>query len=303
MSSPVGSPHDVPHQLPHGVLHDAAFGARPDLEVSAVPPDPRERWLAAVVLGAQGWYARAATLLDELMLGADPVLAALAAATFASHRRQLGGHADARRLDAAGLGRLAGVTVGRTGEHDPAFAGLVALARSDLLVGLAADAVGLGRLAEARRLVAAADASVPAAGWRAGVRAGWVRAEIELAAGRAADAVRHAEPAAEAALAGPSSRHQVKSSLVLGAALAASGHGARAARLVSPALDQAADLGLVTLEWPAAMIMAELAPTRADQFCRCAAVALHSVLRRADPVGRQLAERSVWVPRFAGPTG
>lgn len=289
-------------------LADAAFGSRPDLAVTATPADPRERWLAAVVLGAQGWYARAVTLLDDLVAGRDPILAALAAATLASHRRQLGGHADARRLDAAGLARLGAYTalgrsaegvIARSDESGPVSDEGSAAARSDVLVGLAADAVGLGRLGEARRLVA----SAPAAGWRAAVRTGWVLAEIELSAGRAEVAVRHAEPAAEIAADGPSVRHRVKSSLVLGAALAASGHRERALRLVSSAMDQATDLGLVTLVWPAAMIQAELAPTRADQFCRCAAVALHSVLRRADPVGRQLAERSVWVPRFAGPTG
>jgi hypothetical protein len=284
-------------------LADAAFGDRPDLVVTATPADPYQRWLAAVVLGAQGWYARAAGLLAELVAGRDPVLAALAAATLASHRRQLGGHADARRHDAAGLARL-GRSVqqgaGRPDEPGSAVASRAGEAHADVIVGLAADAVGLGRLDEARRLAA----SVPVdSGWRSAVRTGWVMAEIELSAGRPEAAVGHAEPAVRLAAESGSARHRVKSSLVLGAALATSGRRERAATIVSSALDDATDLGLVTLQWPAAMILLELAPTRADQFCRCAAVALHSVLRRADPVGRRLAGRSPWVPRLAGPTG
>lgn len=283
-------------------LTAAAFGDRPDLIVTATPADPRERWLAAVVLGAQGWYARSATLLDGLISGRDPVLAALAAATLASHRRQLGGHADARRHDAAGLGRLSRSALPptrRTDQSTSAIAETREQAYTDLVVGLAADAVGLGRLDEARRLAA----SAPVACWRSAVRRGWVLAEIELSAGRPDTAVRHADPAARRAEESGSVRHAVKSSLVLGAALAAGGHRERARVIVSAALDEATDLGLLTLQWPAAMILSELAPTRADQFCRCAAVALHSVLHRADPVGRRLARRSPWVPRLAGPTG
>jgi hypothetical protein len=254
--------------------------------VRAIPADPRERWLAAVVLGGQGRYAAAATVLHELISQPDPELAALACATLASHRRQLGGHASARVLDAAGHARLAG--------HPDA-----AQARSDVLLGLAADAVGAGRLDEARRLAARA----PRTGWRAAVRHGWVCAEIELSADGAAAAVAHAGPAADLAAESGSVRHRIKSGLVLGAALAAGGDAAGAARIVGPALDEAEALGLLSLVWPGALIMAGLDAERADSFCRWAALALRSVLRRADPVGRRLAERSPWVPRPAGPTG
>ena len=97
--------------------------------------------------------------------------------------------------------------------------------------------------------------------------------------------------------------HRIKSGLVLGAALAASGERAAAAKIVRPALDDARDLGLLSLVWPGALIMADLVPEDGDRFCRWAGLALQSVLRRTDPVGRRLAERSPWVPRLAGPTG
>ncbi len=271
-------------------LARAAFGDRPDLPVPRTPPAPHDRWLAAVALGGQGWYAAAAALLDGLTTHPDPVLAALACATLASHRRQLGGHAAARVLDAAGHARLAGL---------PDADESTAQARSDVLLGLAADAVGAGRLGEARRLVTRA----PRAGWRAQVRRGWVGAEIELSAGRPAEAVAHAGPAHELAAGSGSVRHRIKSALVLGAALAARGGRADAVRIAGRAVDDAKDLELSSLVWPGELIMADLVPERADQHCRWAALALRSVLRRSDPVGRRLAERSPWIPRLAGPTG
>ena len=176
-------------------LEQAAFGDRPDHVVTATPETPRDQWLAAVVLGAQGHYARAATLLSHL-LNENNDLAALAAATLASHRRQLGGHAAARKLDALSV---------RKAQSDEA--------RSDALLGLAADAIGAGRLTEARRL---RDRS-PLTTWRARVRHGWVSAEIELSCGGAA--VEHAERALEEAVSANAIRHRVKSEIVLAAAL------------------------------------------------------------------------------------
>jgi hypothetical protein len=259
-------------------LEEAAFGNRPDLLISAVPEEPRERWYAAVVLGAQGRYAWAATLLSEL-IDRDDDLGALAAATLASHRRQLGGHAAARRLDAVGLAKA-------TGDE----------ARADVLLGLAADAIGAGRLDEARKLRDRA----PTGTWRARVRAGWVSAEIELGAGRADAARPHAEQALEEA--DVATRHRVKSEIVLGATLVDS-DPAMARKLVTRARDDATDLHLLSLAWPASLLLAQVDPDEALTHRRCAAMALHSVLRRADTRGRELAERSPWVPTVTGPTG
>lgn len=259
-------------------LEHAAFGTRPDLAISSVPTAPKERWHAAVVLGAQGRYARAAAILDELVDHAGD-LGSFAATTLASHRRQLGGHAAARRLDARGLAKA-------TGDE----------ARSDALLGLAADAIGAGRLDEARRLRDAA----PRTTWRTRVRAGWVSAEIDLSAGRADEARPHAERALEEV--GSSTRHRIKSEIVLGATLAGS-DPAMARKLVTRARDDATDLYLLSLVWPASLLLAETDPDEALTHRRCAAMALHSVLRRADPRGRQLAERSPWVPVVTGPTG
>lgn len=284
----------------------AAFGDRPDLSITDIPPDPESRWLAAVALGGQGRYAAAATLLQDLLHDPDPVRASLAASTLASHRRQLGGHASARALDATAL-RLA-----PPGAHE---------ARCDALLGLAADALGVGRQVEARRLIASAEQlgdrgatrgplSAPSgprvaqpAGWRAEIRLGWVSAEVELGAGRADLAVPHAQRAADRAGASGSTRHRVKSALVLGAALAADGDHERAGRLLAGTTEEASDLGLLPLVWPCALLLAELEPRARPAHRRAAGDALHRVLRRADPVGRRIAEHSPWVPDPAGLTG
>jgi len=266
----------------------AAFGDRPDLVVEGLPEDARERWLAAVVLGGQGRYAAAAAVLEDLRNHPDAELAALAAATYASHRRQLGGHLAARAVDAAGLRGLA--AAGRYPHAREATA--------DVLLGLAADAIGTGGLAEARRLRDAA----PRDTWRADVRAGWVSAEIELSAGRADLALPHAEAAADRAAGAGSTRHRIKSDLVLAAALGASDRP-MARKLVTRARDDATDLHLLSLVWPAALVLADLNPSEATEHRRCATSVLHGVLRSADPRGRGLAERSPWVPSPTGPTG
>jgi hypothetical protein len=268
-------------------LIDIAFGDQPGFPITHVPPDSGSRWLAAVALGGQGRYAAAAALLHELLGDPDPVVASLAASTLASHRRQLGGHRAARTLDAMALRALAGLDAPE--------------ARSDALLGLAADALGVGRQPEARRLIAAAERFD--AGWRAAIRLCWVRAEVELGAGRADLAVPHAELAAERAAAGGSVRHRVKSALVLGASLAADGDHHRAGRLLAGTVAEASDHGLLSLVWPSALLLAELEPRARPVHRRVAGDALHRVLRRADPAGRRLAAESPWLPDPAGLTG
>ncbi|WIV58706.1 hypothetical protein [Amycolatopsis nalaikhensis] len=245
-------------------LRAAAFGGEP-------LPDPastrggdtaRERLLAAIVLGAQGRYAAAAALLDVLRRDRDPVTASLAASTLGAHRRQLGGHRQARALDGEAFAKVAdggqgSAEVGRAsagaaaalegdGESDrlgsaaigdpsglDAAGALFGSATTDPdgldAAGARADAL-LGLAADnlaLGRLTAArrfaARASREDARWRATVRGGWVGAEIELAAGHGAAAVPHAELAFETAVARGARRHAVKSGIVLAVALRAAG--------------------------------------------------------------------------------
>jgi hypothetical protein len=279
-------------------LRRAAFGDRPDAQVwPAVHSDAaRERWLAAVVLGAQGHYAAAATVLTALLRHPRPVLASLAGSTLASHRRQLGGHAAARRLDAFALGRLRDIT---HAESDVDSDGVdTAGAAVDALLGLAADAIGLGRIAEASRLHAAAE-KASGGGWRSDVRLGWVAAEIELASGRAEQAVAPAEAALSVATAAGSARHVLKSELVLGTALVVWGapeSRERGVQMLRCDLNHTVQLGLASLVWPAALVVLEHDHAGADRALDRARNALNCVLRGSDPEGRRLALESPWVP-------
>jgi hypothetical protein len=273
-------------------LRRAAFGDRPDAPVPN-QDTARGRWLAAVVLGGQGRYAAASALLTGLLKDSDPVVASLAASTLGSHRRQVGGHEAAKRLDAAALARLSAVPT--DGDRD----GIDLLgARSDALLGLAADALGVGRLSTSRRLIAAAD-GLGDVGWRGQVRLRWVRAEVELASGQPDAALPNAEAAFRRALAAGAVRHVAKSEMILSATLATCGgitERARARHLAANVVDRAIEFGLLPLVWPCSLLLADLEPAKADEHRRRAAGALHCVLRRSDPIARRLAASSPWVP-------
>ncbi|HEX8867417.1 MAG TPA: tetratricopeptide repeat protein [Lentzea sp.] len=272
-------------------LRRAAFGDSPDLDVwpALGSSDPRVRWLAAVVLGGQGHYAAAATVLDALRHHPDPVIASLSLSTRASHHRQLGAHHLARPLDGAALAR-----VRDTGGGDPD--GIDADgARADALLGLAADSLGAQRLGEARRLLA----RVETRSWRSEVRRGWVTAEIELASGRAHAAVAPAEDAYGVATSRKALRHELKSALVLGTALVVWGTpdgSTRGVELVECEINHSVTKGLHPLIWPSALVLVGHAPTVGATGIDRATEALSCVLRRADPVSRQVALDSPWVP-------
>lgn len=276
-------------------LRAAAFGLTCELDpvpLLAADDAAESAWLAAVVLGAQGRYAAAAAVLRGLRRAA-PVIASLAASTLASHRRQLGGHGPARTLDAAAL-RIVGTRPGPD----------AAAARHDALLGLAADAVGLGRPEEARRLLAHAGGH--RAGTRQRVRSGWVGAECALLVGDHVRAVREARAAAADAQTVGSFRHITKSRVVLAAARAAEGtesSRAHARALVEAALQSSLDRGLVSLTWPSAQLLGSLSP-QAHGRCRdLARTALSSIFERSDPAGRRIMAASPWVPEGMLRTG
>ncbi len=287
-------------------LRETAFGD-PDRGVPPSPcpagADPATGWLNAVALGVEGRYAAAASLLEPLCRGRDRLVAALACAALAAHRRQLGGHGAALPWDGAavrhaaaagGTGRLRGSIP--TGDADPDGLDPPG-ALADGLLGLAADNLALGRLSTARTHLDTATA-LPA-GWRAEVRAGWVHAELALASGQAADAVPPAERALRRARLQGAVRHRTKSALVLAAALAASGGAAdrdRAAGLVRDVLAGSGARGWRSLSWPARSLAAGLHPERADRYRAEVTDELYGVLLSTDPVGRRCARRSGWVP-------
>ncbi len=233
-------------------LTAAAFGDQPGRWPLPAPNTPHQYWLRAVAAGGQGRYACARGDLEAL-LRSTPAgrLASLAHSTHASFLRQLGWHDLARRLDGRALALA---------DNDPE-------ARADALIGLAADALGVGRFAAAATLLTGADPPVGA--HRLAVRAAWVAAELAMATGAGATAVRHAEAAVELAseltsempsdLAGAvSARHQVKSEVVLAAALCCAGDIDRARVIGDAALAATGRFGLLPLRWALACLLGDI---------------------------------------------
>jgi hypothetical protein len=229
-------------------LAAAAFGDRPGSWPLPTATTPRQLWLRAVAAGGQGRYGSAYRDLAELRrAGAAGRLVSLAHSTQASFLRQLGWHALARGWDGRAL----------------ALAGADPEARADALIGLAADALGVGRFAAAATLLARVDSAPahrPAVPDRLPVRRRWVAAELAMARGEGAQAVRHAEEAVDLAqaMAVASARHQVKSQVVLAAALCAAGSTARAGAVAETALQDTGRLQLLPLRWALACLLIDI---------------------------------------------
>lgn len=224
-------------------LAAAAFGGEPGAWPLPAANTPRQRWLRAVAAGGQGRYASARADLTALLRHPGP-LASLAHSTQASFLRQLGGHDAARGWD--------GRAVLLAGTDDEAAA--------DALVGLAADALGVGRFAAATRLLARVDRGAG----RQAVRQGWVSAELAMMTGDGRAALKHAEAARELAGAGASLRHRVKSDVVLAGALCCAGDLDRARTVADAALAETDRLGLVPLRWALACLLGDIGSATAD---------------------------------------
>ena len=191
-------------------------------------------------------------------------------------------------------------------------------ARLDALVGLAADAVGLGDPKTCRRLLDLAAEGVEGhPSWRPGVRAGWVRAELALLQGHAGDAVAPAGAALAAASRAGSLRHVLKSRIVLTVARGAAGDldPAEGVADLDAIAAECARYGLLPLRWPAALAAADLQERINEQVAspaesalggqlngatrrrHAARIALSVIESRSDPLGKRQMGESVWIPR------
>jgi hypothetical protein len=228
------------------VLANAAFGDDPRHWPLPPASTPHELWLRAVAAGGQGRYASAMADLAGLLQRDDP-LASLAHSTRASFLRQLGWHVRARRWDGRAM----------------AMAGSDLEAGGDALIGLAADALGVGRFAASaaalRRAGELLTGSVPP---RLPVRLAWVSAELAMASGDGATAVGHAGRAVELAASFGSARHAVKSAVILAAALCSAGEIEASRRVADAALQDADRLGIIPLCWALACLLADIGSAR-----------------------------------------
>jgi hypothetical protein len=95
--------------------------------------------------------------------------------------------------------------------------------RAHALIGLAADAIGLGHPSLCGRRLAEAVTVAPRDDWRCAVRMDWVRTEHALAIHRPHAAVATARRALRRSFEADALRHVAKSHLFLGAALRSAG--------------------------------------------------------------------------------
>lgn len=229
-------------------LADAAFGHNPGRWPLPAAGSAAELWLRAVAAGGQGRYASARADLAALArLRPAGRLGSLAASTAGSFLRQQGWHGQAHDWDGRAWARAG----------DDAESGV------DALIGLAADALGVARLAAAAALLRRAvdllgRAQAPPA--RLAIRLAWVHAELAMAAGAGAEAVGHARRGvdlAEQAL--PAlRRHRVKSDVVLAAALCCAGDIALSRTVAESALADTREHGLVPLTWALGCLLADI---------------------------------------------
>jgi hypothetical protein len=237
-------------------LHAAAFGSDPGMWPLPAATTAGETWLRAVAAGGQGRYASALADVDRLRRSPVPdALLSLALSTRASFLRQLGWHDRARAWD--------GQAAALASDGD---------AGADALIGLAADALGVGRFAASERALArAADvlasSEADSASPRLPVRLAWVSAELAMFRGDGGGAVGHAVRGVELAAGAGSVRHAVKSRVVLAAALCSAGDLDASRREAGGAMDEAGRYGLIPLRWAAASLLADigaedLSPTR-----------------------------------------
>jgi len=230
------------------VLANAAFGDDPQRWPLPPASTQHELWLRAVAAGGQGRYGSAmADLAGVCLRQPGGPLVSLAHSTRASFLRQLGWHDRARGWDGRAIALAA---------SDPE-------AGADALIGLAADALGVGRFAaSAAALQRGGDLLTESVPPRLPVRLAWVSAELAMARGDGAAAVGHAESAVELAAAFGSVRHAVKSDVTLAAALCSAGEIDRSRLVADEALDAAGHRGIIPLCWALACLLADIGSTR-----------------------------------------
>ncbi|WP_435278445.1 hypothetical protein [Rhodococcus yananensis] len=259
-----GSGADAPDVV--ATLESAAFGSVPGQRAVPCASGPSARWLRAVALGGQGRYAAARAELAEIrgITRGRGVWASLAASTEASLLRQLGGHRAAAVHDGRALAAITEHARHRAGH--PGGGHLAVEAEADALTGLAADALGRGRLAQARALLGRCDGLLAGAEravhgdvfLRQHIRLSWVTAETALAGGDFGTARAFAARAVDDAHRFGSVRHLVKSDLLRAAAATGDSDTLEARERAQDVCERAGEHGLVPLRWAAAMLLTGL---------------------------------------------
>jgi hypothetical protein len=226
-------------------LGNVAFGDDPGRWPLPQASTPHDLWLRAVAAGGQGRYGSAMADLAHLcrLARGDGPLVSLAHSTRASFLRQLGRHDRARRWDGRAM----------------ALAGSDPEAGADALIGLAADALGVGRFAVSETaLRRAGQVLARSAPPRLPVRLAWVSAELAMVRGDGVTAVGHAERAVDQAAAFGSARHALKSDVIMAAALCSAGDIDASRGVADTALHATGQLGMIPLRWALTCLLADI---------------------------------------------
>ena len=198
---------------------DLAFCGRFGAAIAALPKDSTSEhaeWVRAYVAASMGELSGALALAVPLAESARGRSVRVAASiTAASVLRQQGKHAAAERWDRRAFESARSDTE-----------------RSHALTGLAADAIGRGRVVPCERRLARAEL-LQVDEWRAQVRLDWVRVEAALTGGRPADGLAAGRRAISRSRAAGARRHLAKSQLFYGVALADAGYPDAARRALA----------------------------------------------------------------------
>lgn len=282
----------------HAAFHGRPAAAIADLERAVVLAQQESRlpevtaaaWLLGVSMSAAGRYGGGMRVLVPLVeageaSAASPesrLFAALAAATCASIQRSLGRHPAAEDYDQRGLALTDG-----TGE-----------AGFDCQLGLASDAVGLGRAGEAQQRLTAAEQVAADHGeqwWRQRVRLGWVRTEVLLLEDSPHAAIEHASASVELAEQSSAPRHVAKGLLFQGVAELSAGEPDAVATL-RRAASLADGLAALPVAWQARALLGALLEAEApEESARSLAAARAAVLEIAGDLPPAL--RDEWLVR------
>jgi len=177
-------------------------------------------WVQAYIAASRGDFVKARALAGALSADARARSVRVASAlTLGSVLRQMGKHRAALPFDRAALAAA----------HTDAE-------RAHSLIGLGADAIGLGQAAACACRLSEAGALAPAGDWRVQVRLDWVRTEHALAIGRPRAALLPAGRALVRACRENALRHTAKSHLFLAVALGEAGHERASERQMNAAL-------------------------------------------------------------------
>lgn len=245
-------------------------------------------WLLGVCLAAAGKFGGSLTVLEPLVAAGGSevperrLFAALAAATSAAVRRQLGQLVEAKLLDEAAF----------------AFSEGAPEAAFDATIGLAADAVinddaqtALQLLEQARLLTDGHQDW-----WRQRVQMAWVEAEVQLLHNEPVSAAETLLKAVRLAEMSGAPRHVAKTLLLLAVAQVQSGDLAAAEVTLRRSATLAESLGALPTLWPArALLGALLEESSPAESARSLAAARSGVIAIADDLPDDL--RDVWLDR------